>query len=114
MDTQNALVPDLLRIKWGMTCPASNVARHIYDKLDSNLRNLAERISLAKLAASNIRHPLAYPDISDALVEEFLEIFDDGGPGLAPLEIQALNHIKLTATSIENIQAASGGHRHDD
>jgi hypothetical protein len=104
MDTQNTLVVDILYVKWGMFCPARIVARSIYDKLDSNLKHLAEKIGVPRRDAERTRHPSTYPDIPDARVREFLKDFDDGTPGLEPLEIAAFDHIKLTANSDANIQ----------
>lgn len=102
------LVLDVHYVKWGKSGPARDVARHVYDKIDSDLTYLAERMMIAKEDASKRRNPLARPHISDTEVREFLKELEDGTPGLTSLlEIARFAHIKLTA----NIDAPGHGNR---
>jgi len=112
MNTQNALVVDLLRKYLGGPCAAKSVALRVFDKLDPSIRNLAFRVNNIKREASNRRHSLAHPVIPDERVRELLrEELHDGAPGLHPLEVAAFEHIKLTANTASNIRAADSGRR---
>jgi uncharacterized protein YgbK (DUF1537 family) len=110
MGTHNALVLDIYHVKWGKQCPARNVARRVYDKIDSNLRHHVEKIVNTKRDASSRRHPLAHPAIPDARVTAFLKDLEDENPVLNLLEIAAFNHIKSTANSDANIREANCGY----
>jgi hypothetical protein len=85
------------------------VARRVYDKLDSNLRNLAEQIILSKKEVSERRKVLAHLVIPDALVNKFLEGLGDGRPGLHPLEIAVFNFLRTTTNTEANIREARNG-----
>jgi hypothetical protein len=104
------LVLDIYHVKWGKQCPARNVARRVYNKIDSNLRHHAEKIVNTKRDASSRQYPLAHPDIPDARVTAFLKDFEDDNPVLDPLEIAAFNHIKSTANNDANIREANRGY----
>jgi len=110
MNTQNALVIDLLHKQLGGPCAARNVASRVFDKLDSSIRNLAFKVNDIKREASNRRHPLAHPIIPDERLREILrEELYDGASGLHPLEVAAFEHIKSTANTASNIRAADSG-----
>jgi len=70
-----------------------------------DLRYLTECIFNAKKDASKRRNPLARPEISEAMVEKFLEEVEDATPG--PLEIAAIAHIKSTVFTAANIEEAN-------
>ena len=111
MNTQNALVVDLLCKHLGRPCTAKSVALRVFNKLDPSIRNLAFRVNNIRPEASNRRHLLAHPVNPDEQVREFLrEELHDGTPGLHPLEVVAFKHIKLTANMASNIWAADSGH----
>jgi len=85
---------------YGVSGPAKDVARRIYNTIDMDLTFLSENMLIAKWDVGIDRNPLAHPAISDTEVREFLKELGDGLPDRSPLEIAAFRRQIVMSHSI--------------